>query len=336
MEHLCSVAGPLLNDISLSAIITAAAQLWTSAQANNSFTPSAHSAAFELNHFFYNILRQLQPVPSDVGAQSVSNILWSSAKLGLNPDAFVPGMTDALAAKLLQLTRGEGRCQPNAQSCAIFLWALATLGHQPADKGLVDAVCIHFAMLIRHHDESKRPNAQGAANVVWAVATLGHEPADKSLVDAVCHHVTMLIKHQDESKRPNAEGAANVVWAVATLGHEPADKSLVDAVCHHVTMLIKHQDESKRPNAQGAANVVWALATSDYQLADEGLIDDVCNQFGMHIEHHDDSKQPDAQGAASFMWALASMTKASGLVREKLPTLCGLLPPWATSLQIRA
>ena len=43
--------------------------------------------------------RQLLP---DVGAREISNILWSSAKLGLNPDAFVPGMTDALAAKLLQ------------------------------------------------------------------------------------------------------------------------------------------------------------------------------------------------------------------------------------------
>ncbi len=53
-------------------------------------------------------------MPSDVGAQSVSHFLWSSAKLGLNPDAFVPGMTYALAAKLLQLTRGEGRRQPNA------------------------------------------------------------------------------------------------------------------------------------------------------------------------------------------------------------------------------
>jgi len=41
MKHLCSAAGPLLNHINLSAIITATAQLWTSAEANSSFKPSA-------------------------------------------------------------------------------------------------------------------------------------------------------------------------------------------------------------------------------------------------------------------------------------------------------
>ncbi len=76
----------------------------------------------------------------DVGVREASNILWSSAKLGLHPDAFVPGMTDALAAKLLQLTKDEARRQPNEQEDANLLWALATLGHEPADKGLVDAV----------------------------------------------------------------------------------------------------------------------------------------------------------------------------------------------------
>ncbi len=105
MEHLCSIAGPLLNYINLSAIITATAQLWTSAQANISFKTSANKVGIEMTRFFGSTLLWLKPMLPDVEAQAVSNILWSSAKLGLNPDAFVPGMTDALAAKLLQLTR---------------------------------------------------------------------------------------------------------------------------------------------------------------------------------------------------------------------------------------
>ena len=146
MEHLCSIAGPLLDYISLSAIITATVQLWGTAQANSSFKPSANMAGFELNHFYCSILLQLKPKLPDVGAQAVSNILWSSARLGLNPDAFVPGMTDALAAKLLQLTKKESRRQQNAQDAAIVVWAVATLGHEPADKGLIDAVCAQFAL----------------------------------------------------------------------------------------------------------------------------------------------------------------------------------------------
>ena len=268
MEHLCSVAGPLLNYINLSAIITATAQLWTAAQANSSFKPSANSAAFELERFHCSILLQLETMLPDVGAREASNSLWSSAKLGLTPDAFVPGMTDALAAKMLQLTKDEARCQPSAQNCANFVWALDSLGHYPKDKGLVDAVCGHFARLIKHRDQSKRPKAQEAANVVWALATLGHEPADKGLIDDVCNHFARLIKHLEESKRPNAQQSANIVWALATLGHEPADKGLVDAVCNHFSRLIRHQDTRNRPASQGVSNVLWARGDMNHAPPD--------------------------------------------------------------------
>ncbi len=329
MEHLCSTAGSLLDYISLSAVITAIAQLSPSAPAKSGFKPSANSAAFELKRFWGVLLLQLEPMTSAVGAREISNILWSSAKLGLHPDAFVPGMTDALAAKVLQLTRGEGRRQPSAQRCANSLWALATLGHHPADKGLIDAVCNHFAMLIKHHDKSKQPNAKNAANVVWAVATLGHEPANKGLVDAVCNHFAMLIEHHDKNKRPNAQAAAMVMWAVATLGHEPADKGLADVVCNHFAMLIKHHDESKRPNAQTAAIVVWAVATMGHDPADKGLVDAVCKHFAMLTKHHDVFKRPSAQGAANVMWALGKMNHApsdsvASDILERFMVLCGL------------
>ena len=123
-------------------MVMASVQLQTEAQAN--FTPGTNMAGFELEKFYRSVLLQLEP---GVGAQAVSNILWSSAKLGVNPDAFVPGMTDALAAKLLQLTKDQATCQPSAQTCANSLWALASLGHETADKGLIYIVCAHFAML---------------------------------------------------------------------------------------------------------------------------------------------------------------------------------------------
>jgi len=214
MEHLCSTAGPLLDYISLSAISTATAQLWTSAQADSSFEPSTNMAGFELKHFYCSILLQLEPMLPDVGAQAVSNILWSSAKLGLNPDAFVPGMTDALVVELLQLTKVKARHQPNAHDCSNFVWALASLSYEPADKGSIKAICNSFVMLTKRHDESKRPTALNCANFLWALASLGHEPADEGLVDAVCERFAMLTKHHDALKRPSAQGAANVMWAL--------------------------------------------------------------------------------------------------------------------------
>ena len=122
----------------------------------------------------------MKPTLPDVDAQAVSNNLWSSAKLGLNPDAVVPGMTNALAAKLLQRIMDGVRSQPNAQSCANFLWALTSLRHELADKGLVDAFCDHFCMLTKHHHDSKQPCAQDCANMLWALATLDHEPVERA------------------------------------------------------------------------------------------------------------------------------------------------------------
>ncbi|KAA6421658.1 MAG: hypothetical protein FRX49_08601 [Trebouxia sp. A1-2] len=329
MEHLCSVAQPFLNYINLSAIITATAQLWTTARAKSSFQPSANMAGFDLKQFYSSILLQLEPMLPDVGAQAVSNILWSSAKLGLNPDAFVPGMTDALAATMLQLTKDKAGCQPNAQQCANFLWAFASMGHQPADKGLIDAVCQHFVRLIKHRDVSKRPNAQSAANLLWALASLGHQPADKGLVDAVSECFVRLIKHHDVSKQPNAQEAANLIWALASLGHQRADKGLIDAVCEHFVRLVKHHDISKRPNAQGAANLLWALASLGHQPEDKGLIDAVCNHFVRLIKHHDVSKRPNAQGAANVIWALGELNHeppdgAASAILERLSVLCAL------------
>ena len=263
MENLCSVARPLLDYISLSAIITATAKLWTSAQANSSFKPNADMLDFEMKHLYCSILLQLKPMLPDAKAQAVSNILWSSAKIRLNPDALVPGMTDALAAKVLQLTREDVRRQPNAQDCAIFLRALATLGHDPSDQSLTDAVCDHFAMLIKHHDESKRPSAQNCANFMWAVATLGHEPADQSLADAVCDRFAMLIKHSDESKRPNAGGAANVMWALGRMKHAPAD-GVASAILERLTTLCDLPGQA--PNPQSLSNTLFACAVLRLQV----------------------------------------------------------------------
>ena len=268
MVHLCSVAGPLLDHISVSAIITATAQLWTSAQANSSFKLTANMAGLELNRFYCSTLLQLEPKLPDVGAQAVSNVLWSSAKLGLNPDASVPGMTDALAAKLLQLINNEARCQPRAQECANSLWALATLGHERADKGLADAVCNHFARLIRHRDARKQPNAQDCANFMWALATLGHGPADKGLADAVCNLFARLIRHHDAQKRPTSQAVSNIMWALASLGHYPADRGLVDAVFDHFVMLIRHHDARKRPTSQAVSKVMWALGELNHKPSD--------------------------------------------------------------------
>ena len=310
MEHLCSVAGPLLNHINLSAIITATAQLWTSAQANSSFKPSANTAGIEMKRFYCSVLVWLHPKLLDAGAQAVSNILWSSAKLGLNPDAFVPGMTDALAAKLLQLAKDEPRHRPNAQSCANFMWALATLGHEPANKGLIDAVCAHFVRLIRHHDDSKQPNAQGVANFLWALATLGHEPVDKGLADAVCNHFARLIRHHDARKRPDSQAVSNVMWALEEMNHAPPDGA-ASAILEWFSRLCKLPGQE--PNAQAISNTLFACAV--LRLKVKGHVSLALINGLLRLDRSSGYKQDYCNAA----WSLA----VSGMLSPEI--LCALL-----------
>ena len=139
--------------------------------------------------------------------------------------------------------------QPTSQNCANFIWAVASLGHDLADKGLIDAVCQHFATLIKHHGAQRRPYAQESANVMWALASVVHEPADMSLIDAMCDHFARLVRHCDDSKQRNAQEAANLLWALASLGLQPVNKGSIDALCGHFVTLIAHHAESKRPMA---------------------------------------------------------------------------------------
>jgi len=154
------------------------------------------------------------------------------------------------------LHRDENK-RPNAQGAANVLWAVATLGHEPAYKGLVDAVCNQFAMLIRHLDDSKRPNAQNAANVLWALATLGHYPTDKGLVDAVCNHFVMLIRHHDAQKRPTSQGVSNVMWALGKMNHVPP-VSVASDILERFMVLCGLPRQA--PDAQGLSKTLFACA----------------------------------------------------------------------------
>jgi len=196
---------------------------------------------------------------SAVGAREISNILWSSAKLGLHPDAFVPGMTDALAAKLLQLTKDEARRQPNAQEDANLLWALATLGHEPADKGLIDVVFKHFVMLIRHHDAQKRPTSQGVSNVMWALGESNHAPPDGA-ASVILERPTALCGLP--SQAPNAQELSNTLFACAVLRLE-VKRAVSLALVDELLRL-----DRASGNVQDYCSAAWSLTVSSVLSVD--------------------------------------------------------------------
>ena len=111
---------------------------------------------------------------AEVGAQAVSNILYPSAKLGLDIDSLQPGTAARFTNRFLLLMNVPTIAkQPNAQEVASLFWALATVQHMAADDA-----CAHFSSLPKHPDAHNRPTAEGTTNMLWALATMEHVPGD--------------------------------------------------------------------------------------------------------------------------------------------------------------
>ena len=79
MEGLYHTAGPQLNYIHVSAIITASAKVWKLAHSNRNFQHSDFQLRSSLQAVFQHGLNHLKPSMQSMGAQEISNILCSSA-----------------------------------------------------------------------------------------------------------------------------------------------------------------------------------------------------------------------------------------------------------------
>ena len=187
-----------MDHINYAAVVTASAHIWAEAQGKDRLGSNSDIRE-TLEALYQRCLQSLQPLLADMGAREISNVLWSSATLGCDPDAAVPGMARALIDRFLQLVHAsEEKQRPNAQECANLLLAFAKLGHQAATADVVNSVCLHFAHLVGSPTGKQQLNAQAVANVVWALGTLKHAPSDDRLLDHFCSYMHTLLQSQDE------------------------------------------------------------------------------------------------------------------------------------------
>ena len=134
MSALCSRPESCINHMHLNAIMNATAKAWTPARARLG-QQKQQQARHEMHAFLTKMLQRLQPLLPDVGAREASNLLWSSAKLGVDPDALVPGMTDSLAHQFMtnmDVATGQG--------FASVLVACAKLQLSPCQGALFKAI----------------------------------------------------------------------------------------------------------------------------------------------------------------------------------------------------
>ena len=257
MEGLLSRSGLRTDYIHFAAMITAAAHIWKEAQRSPRFRGYA-DVSERLKALFQRCLHLLQGLLADMGAREISNVLWSSATLSMNPDDDVPGLVHALTSRFLYfIGMDEEKQRPTAQATANVLWAFATIGHPAATRKVVAALCSHFGTLAQDQDARQRPKAQECANAMWALARLGDSSAAaKEMVDPVCLHFGQLVESPSAQPRPTSQAVANLVWALGTFEHTPPDHRLLDGLCNYMRDLLYSRDRRTHPNAQEVANFV--------------------------------------------------------------------------------
>ena len=172
-------------------------------------------------------LKQLQPMMQGMGEQAISHIVWSSIKLGFNPNEHVPGMVDTLTNRYLQLMRVTNKRQrPSEQGAASVLWALATMQHPAATSELVEAVFSFLANLMQHPNVQQRPTAQAVSNVALALPELQHSLKNDRLLHDFCKYMHSQLQSPDVRVHLNAQNVAKVIWALAKLQHSLEDRLL--------------------------------------------------------------------------------------------------------------
>ena len=251
MEDLLSGSGLPMDYIHFSAIITAAAHIWTGAQQSPTFR--GHADVHErLQALFKRCIHSLHAVTAHMKARAISNVLWSSATLSFNPDDAVPGMVHALTSKFVHLLEvAEEKHRPNAHDVANLVWALGVLKHTPLDDRLLKHCCTHMHTLLRSQDERNHPIAQGVANMLWALAQLKHAPSH-DVVTAMLDRLVAL--RYTPGLQLNSQNISNSFLACAGLGLG------VKPTCTQA--LLKHFLELhiSAVNYQHCCNLAWSLA----------------------------------------------------------------------------
>ena len=84
MSSLCARPDAVIGPSHLNAIIGATAKAWAPAWARLD-QQKQQQARHEMHAFLTKMWQQLQPLLPDVGEWAAANLLWSSAKLGVDP-----------------------------------------------------------------------------------------------------------------------------------------------------------------------------------------------------------------------------------------------------------
>ena len=240
MELLCCVCKQHVNHIHLSAIFHGTAAVSQSAR----FTAISQQSPvqIELDHFLSSMLLRLKRCLPHVQPRQASSILWSFAKMGVNPDDLVHNMTDSLVQQFMRKMHSA-----DGQGFATLLLACVHLQVDPRQGDMCQFILRHLGLTdLLHFD------AQTVANLAWALQELRYAPPP-SLASCMIHRLLDLCCEDSDDVR--AHHISNLLFALAEL-RLPVSQHKADA-------LVSELFSRPRLDAQDLTNTAWSLAVLD-------------------------------------------------------------------------
>ncbi len=196
--------------------------------------------------------------------REAANLLWSSAQLGLNPDALVPGMTDSLARQfMVDMDAATG------QGFANVLAACAKLQLSPCQGGLVKAICRRLAAV-----DMSTFGSQAVANTLHSLATL---PAATPSIDMPGMTDILARQFMVDMDTATGQGFASVLVACAKLQLSPCQGGLVKAICGRLAAV-----DMSTFGSQTVANTLHSLATISAAAPSADVLDALSSGSSFH------------------------------------------------------
>ena len=296
MDQMCCCSKKQLNSRHISAIVNGTAKAWVAAETRHSGLAGEQQAEQNLRDFIARMLQRLEPLLPAVSARAAASLLWSSAKLGLNPNALVPGMTDSLAREFMaDIDAATG------QELASVLVACAKLQLSPCQGGLFKAVLNRLATA-----DLSEFKPQNVANALHSLARLPAAAPSVEVLDALCKRFSALLNSRQTCELPDAQNIANTLWALSKLKHAPSDELAMSMVGRMVALCQGRAragqgraGPGQQPAPQAISNVL--LACAELRLPVKQADTDSLVSFLLSLDRQHTGKQ----GYANTAWGLS-------------------------------
>lgn len=221
--------------------------------------------------------------------QTVSNILWSYATVGLKYDSLFNASAPEIIASVNDF---------NIQELSNSIWAFSTLHIK--NHALFDTVAISIVK----RDLFRDGNVQNMSNILWSFASIGLKP--RPLFDAASS-----ILNSSDFKYYKPQNVSNIFWAFAKVGIR--DESMF----HSLAPLIN--GDLKDFNGQNIANTIWAFATLN--INNEALFEAVAKVIS------EGTIAFKLQEISSILWSFAKMGIKNDSIFQILSTSITDLTP---------